>query len=173
MADSIALIVDDILNRFGMNILLDGKKFCGILDDMAPKLDTERKVFHNMQRLGVLEKLHHALQEDAVPIRSGKIDMLLQEEGFSPEWRRLVLETFGCPVPDKPVQQVSEDKSLEEGWGDEDWDVDCGEKSLGKESKPTGFLRKLFHRRRETITGVQEIINGVPIDFSDNDNDSF
>ena len=115
MTGNIVQVVNDILNRFGTDILLDSSRFCAILDDMAPELDTERKVFRNMQRLNLLPKIYHIMQKDTAPIQSGRIDILLKDEGFSPEWRRIALEAFGYEIEQKPTHQESPDEQYEKG----------------------------------------------------------
>lgn len=92
MNQSINDVINDIFDKFGDDILLNGGKFCAVLDDLAPQMTMERRVIHRLFQESMLGEIYTILSQDDFP---GKMDVLLTSAGFSDEWKNIVYQAFG------------------------------------------------------------------------------
>lgn len=128
-------IVSDVISRYGMEILLNGNRFCAIMADFASKKDKEMRVLRRVRQENLLNEIYSVLMSHENN-RGKKLDAKLIEAGFSEEWRDIVLNTFGLvrqPVQDgTPVQEKqpgasikSEQRYFGQKKAKEIWDKHC------------------------------------------------
>lgn len=89
-------IIRQIFDKYGVGILLNSDRFCGLIEDLAPSMHLERRVMRRLNQ----EKLFTVIYQELVALRksgegSTKIKTLLDDSGFSEGWKRIVLSAFG------------------------------------------------------------------------------
>lgn len=87
------IIINEVFNRFGKDILLDGDRFLAIITDMAPNSKTELHVFRRLRQ----DNLLHAIHEEIIkPKPNGnKIKVILTDNGYSADWIEIIIFSFG------------------------------------------------------------------------------
>lgn len=89
--------IADIIERYGNEILLDGNKFCSLLSDLAPECKLELRIIRRMSQEDILKEVYSILRHSDSDIK--RFDVLLEEAGFSEEWKKIVLCVFSLLDP--------------------------------------------------------------------------
>lgn len=101
-------IIYQLLSQYGTDILLNGRRFCALVDDLAPDpaLKIERKVLQRLNREKLLSEIYQTISQDVNDREFNKLDLLLEEAGFSETWRQMVFELFQFKNRAEIKQQV-------------------------------------------------------------------
>lgn len=100
--------INEVFNRFGKDILLDGDRFLAIVTDMAPNSKTELHVFRRLKQDNLLLAIH---EEIINPKPNGKkIKVLLTNNGYSEDWIEIVFSSFG--LEKSQSQEVAPESTL-------------------------------------------------------------
>ncbi len=89
-------IIYQLLKQYGTDILLNGNRFCALIDDLAPDpaLKKERKVLQRLNQDNLLSEIYQTLSQNVNDRKFNKLDILLDEAGFSKTWKQIVFELF-------------------------------------------------------------------------------
>lgn len=89
-------IIYQLLNQYGIDILLNGNRFCALVDDLAPDpaLKIERRVLQRLNQENLLSEVHQVISQNERDSECYKLDLLLEEAGFSETWKQIVFELF-------------------------------------------------------------------------------
>ena len=164
MKETIAKIID----QFGVDILLDGNRFCSIVDDYASDLPTERKVLRRIKDLQLLKVVHQSIKQQtaSMPNELQRLDILLKDEGFSPEWRIIAADIFGYPTSaDQEMDEVAGtsqqfSKSLPESNHNQEFDANSGRTTSNPEVDNL-LQRAYFHIEDDQWDFASECFNRV------------
>lgn len=91
MYNSIDKVIASIFSKFGKDILLNGSKFCAVLDDLSPEMTLERRIMKRLWYENMFDDIYNAVLDNRLLSR---VEMLLTEAGFSEEWKNIVFEAF-------------------------------------------------------------------------------
>lgn len=96
MDKDLSNIIHQLLNQYGTNILLNGNRFCALVDDLAPDptLKIERKVLQRLNQENLLSEIYLTLSQNENDREFSKLELLLEEAGFSETWKQIVFELF-------------------------------------------------------------------------------
>ena len=86
-------IINEVFNRFGTDILLDGDRFLAIITDMAPNSKTELQVLRRLKQDNLLIVIHDEIIKSKP--NGKKIKVFLTNNGYSTDWIEVVFSTFG------------------------------------------------------------------------------
>ena len=89
-------IIHQLLNQYGTDILLNGNRFCALVDDLAPDptLKIERKVLQRLNQDNLLSEIYLTISQNENDREFNKLELLLEEAGFSETWKQIVFELF-------------------------------------------------------------------------------
>ena len=89
-------IIHQLLNQYGTDILLNGNRFCALVDDLAPDptLKIERKVLQRLNQENLLSEIYLTISQNENDREFNKLELLLEEAGFSETWKQIVFELF-------------------------------------------------------------------------------
>ena len=96
MDKDLSNIIHQLLNQYGTDILLNGNRFCALVDDLAPDptLKIERKVLQRLNQENLLSEIYLTLSQNENDREFSKLELLLEEAGFSETWKQIVFELF-------------------------------------------------------------------------------
>lgn len=89
-------IIYQLLSQYGTDILLNGNRFCALVDDLAsdPTLKIERKVLQRLNQENLLSEIYLIISQNENSREFKKLELLLEEAGFSETWKQIVFELF-------------------------------------------------------------------------------
>ena len=89
-------IIYQLLCQYGADILLNGNRFCALVDDLAPDpmLKIERKVLQRLNQENLLSEIYLTISQNENDREFNKLELLLEETGFSEAWKQIVFELF-------------------------------------------------------------------------------
>ena len=95
MSLTIQNIVLQIFRQYGIDILLDGNRFCALIEDLAPEMKLEKKVIHRLNQDQLLKDIYTLFcNTPHKESEYGKLDILLDDAGFSDSWKQVVYNIF-------------------------------------------------------------------------------
>lgn len=89
-------IIYQLLSQYGTDILLNGNRFCALVDDLAPDptLKIKRKVLQRLNQENLLPEIYLTISQNEKDREFNKLELLLEEAGFSETWKQIVFELF-------------------------------------------------------------------------------
>ena len=89
-------IIYQLLSQYGTDLLLNGNRFCALVDDLAPDptLKIKRKVLQRLNQENLLPEIYLTISQNEKDRESNKLELLLEEAGFSETWKQIVFELF-------------------------------------------------------------------------------
>ena len=89
-------IIYKLLSQYGVDILLNGNRFCALVDDLAPDptLTIKRKVLQRLNQENLLPEIYLTISQNEKDRELNKLELLLEEAGFSETWKQIVFELF-------------------------------------------------------------------------------
>ena len=95
MSLTIQNIVLQIFRQYDIDILLDGNRFCALIEDLAPEMKLEKKVIHRLNQDQLLKDIYTLFcNTPHKESEYGKLDILLDDAGFSDSWKQVVYNIF-------------------------------------------------------------------------------
>lgn len=95
MSLTIQNIVLQIFRQYGTDILLNGNKFCALIEDLAPEMKLEKKVIHRLNQEQLLKDIYMLFCDSPhKESEYGKLNILLDDAGFSDSWKQVVYNVF-------------------------------------------------------------------------------
>ena len=92
-------IINSILSQYGKEILLDGNRFCSVVSDLAPQFKKENKIIRRLNQEMILPIIYHVLCKQPIEVNGiNRLDVFLNESGFSEDWKTIVYTLFSLPV---------------------------------------------------------------------------
>lgn len=106
-------IIYQLLSQYGADLLLDGNRFCALIDDLAPDpmLKTERKVLQRLNQENILPEIYLTIYQNKNDREFNKLELLLEEAGFSETWKQIVFDLFQFKNRTEIRRQESEQKT--------------------------------------------------------------
>ena len=73
-------IIYQLLSQYGADLLLDGNRFCALIDDLAPDpmLKTERKVLQRLNQENILPEIYLTIYQNKNDREFNKLELLLK-----------------------------------------------------------------------------------------------
>ncbi|MEE0913154.1 MAG: leucine-rich repeat protein [Ruminococcus sp.] len=92
-------IINKVLTQYGKEVLLNGDRFCSVVNDFASKYELENKIIRRLNQEKILTEIYNVindshLNEDALK----RLDAYLNYSGFSVEWKNIVYEIFSLSL---------------------------------------------------------------------------
>lgn len=96
MDKDLSNIIYQLLSQYGTDILLNGNRFCALVDDLAPDstLKVKRKVLQRLNQENLLPEIYMTISQNEKDREFNKLELLLEEAGFSETWKQIVFELF-------------------------------------------------------------------------------
>lgn len=96
-------IIYQLLSQYGTDILLNGNRFCALVDDLAPDptLKIKRKVLQRLNQENLLPEIYLTISQNEKDREFNKLELLLEEAGFSETWKQIVLNYFESKIERK------------------------------------------------------------------------
>ena len=109
MSNDFAQVFKTIVSTYGIEILNDDARFLALFLDMAPKLNTEKKIIKRIKDDGMLVRFYKiaTAEESAQQSMIFSLDNELREQlGFSDEWSSSVISAFcdACSITMPEIQ---------------------------------------------------------------------
>lgn len=103
-------VIEGVFEKYGIDILLEGDRFYAILFDMMPNMQLEHRVLKRMSQEKILLEIHNIIaNKDNYTSKSiSKIEKLLDEAGFSDEWKEIAMDLFGFGTKKKSEENKKE-----------------------------------------------------------------
>ena len=116
MSTKVGPIIKTIINLLDEKAINDYKKFLSVLDDLAPELTNERKIFHRVitqETLSFLLKLNDSANVEGNLLRAKK--RLEDEYGLSESWSVLIVSSFAdaLGIPSIILECKDDEKSVQ------------------------------------------------------------
>ena len=96
MDENLSASIKQILSQYGTDVLLNGNRFCALVDDLAPNPESkyERRVLQRLNQENLLSEIYKLISQTENTGKQFKLDLLLEEAGFSESWKQIVFEIF-------------------------------------------------------------------------------
>lgn len=88
-------VIKQVLNQYGTDILLNGNRFCGFFNDLAPEMKIERRVLQRLNQESLLAEIYQLVSQEVKEKEHSKLELLLDEAGLSDTWKKLF---FKCSL---------------------------------------------------------------------------
>ena len=88
-------VVNKVITQYGKDILLDGTRFCSIINDLAPKMQIENKIIKRLNQENLLVEIYRILGKRNTSSEDvSRLLVLLRRSGFSEEWIDIIFDAF-------------------------------------------------------------------------------
>lgn len=106
MNDSLHNVIANIIEHFGLHILLEGKKFCSFIADAVPTMYEEQKIIRLIDEKDLFSQIYILLSNHGT---AKQLKDILESAGFPNSWITIILEAFGfsCGVVLEEYETVS------------------------------------------------------------------
>lgn len=117
MEENLGDSIKQILRQYGIDTLLNGNRFCALVEDLAPNpaLKLERRVLQRLNQENLLSEIYRIISQGETINDCSKLDLLLEEAGFSEAWKQLVFEMFQLKNGEEMIQNrvISENTTVD------------------------------------------------------------
>ena len=81
MDENLSASIKQILSQYGTDVLLNGNRFCALVDDLAPNPESkyERRVLQRLNQENLLSEIYKLISQTENTGKQFKLDLLLEE----------------------------------------------------------------------------------------------
>lgn len=89
-------IINMIFDQFGVDVLLNGNRFCALVEDMALGMTMEKRVIQRLNQETLLPEIYKVVvSSEQIQNRCVRLEVMLDNAGFSEGWKQIVFSAFG------------------------------------------------------------------------------